>query len=157
MRHEPSHEGHRLRVAFGDMNTHTETCDSCGASVNGETYHRGFSQMEALYCSKCPRVLLLKDWELLKRHGIEFPSLDISAPGSQSYCRHVLPTFRRIEALFRPCQCGGRYGYLNPPRCPMCAGLLRGDTYEDKPILNFNDGYVFISIGSVDDRDQILV
>jgi hypothetical protein len=40
---------------------------------------------------------------------------------------------------------------MNPPRCPRCLGLIRGNLYEDKPILKLNDGYVFVSIGSVDD------
>jgi hypothetical protein len=134
------------------MTEHVTNCRSCGAAVSGEVYHLGFSQMDALYCSTCPRVLLLKDRSLLERRGISFPSLDISSAGAQPYCRHVLPTFAQIEALFDPCQCGGHFKYMNPPRCPKCFGLLLGDIYEDKPILKFNDGYVFVTAGSIDEE-----
>jgi hypothetical protein len=45
---------------------------------------------------------------------------------------------------------------MNPPRCARCRGLLRGDVYEDKPILKLNDGYVFVTVGSVKDLAQII-
>ena len=44
---------------------------------------------------------------------------------------------------------------MNPPRCPKCNGLIRGDIYEDKPILKNTDGYVFVTTGSVDDINQL--
>jgi hypothetical protein len=88
---------------------------------------------------------------LLEDGGIALPP-----EGSfEFYNRHLLPYYAQVEALFRPCVCGGQYGYLNPPRCPVCSGLLRGDCYEDKPILKQRDGFVFVTIGSVDDREQL--
>jgi hypothetical protein len=137
------------------MTAHTAPCQACGERILGEIFHLGFSDMDALYCSSCPSVLLLKDGRILERHGITWPDVDASKPGFQFYCRHLLPVFAQIEALFRPCACGGHYGFMNPPRCPQCLGLLRGDVYEDKPILKLNDGYVFVTVGSVDDRTQL--
>ncbi len=130
------------------MVTDKVICQSCNAEVEGVTYHLGFSNMDALYCSSCPRVLLLKDWNLLAENGITRPGQD----EFQFYNRHVLPFYARIEALFRPCVCGGRYRYMNPPRCPLCNGLLRGNCYEDKPVLKQRDYHVFICGGSVEDR-----
>lgn len=137
------------------MTAHTAKCQTCGRKVSGEIYHLGFSDMDALYCSSCPRVLLFKDHSLLDRFGIKWPHLKAHDPGFQFYNRHLLPVFERIESLFKPCQCGGRYAYMNPPRCPKCNGLLRGDLYEDKPILKQNDGYVFVTVGCVDDLQQL--
>ena len=138
------------------MSTHVATCSACGQAVAGKLYHFGFSSMRALYCSDCPRVLLLKHWDILNRHGIVWPGLEAGSPGFERYCRHLLPVFARIEELFSPCACGGHYRYMNPPRCPQCRGLLRGDLYEDKPILKLNDGYVFVTVGAVGDLAQLL-
>ncbi len=137
------------------MTAHTTKCEACGESVSGEVYYRGFSNMEALYCSSCPRVLLLTANTPIEHLGIACPSLQPHHPDFQFYCRHLLPYFAKIEDLFQPCECGGRYGYMNPPRCPKCNGLLRGDLYEDKPILKLNDLYAFVSVGSVDGNQQI--
>lgn len=127
------------------------TCKSCNNELTGEVYHLGFSDLQALYCSTCPRVLLLHDHDFIAGNGITFPS----DSEFQFFNRHYLPYYRKVENLFLPCDCGGQFGFLNPPRCPHCNGLLRGNCYEDKPILKQRDGYVFVSAESVYDRDQI--
>lgn len=137
------------------MTEHTAKCEACGESVSGEIYHLGFSDMEALYCSSCPKVLLMKDHNLLESVGIKWLNLEPGDAGWQEYGRHVLPVYEKIENLFNPCECGGVYRYMNPPRCPRCQGLLRGDMYEDKPVLKNRDGYVFVTTGSVDDVEQL--
>lgn len=129
------------------MTASTATCSSCRAEVVGERYHLGFSDMDALYCSSCSSVLLVKD------RGIAWPSLNAADPGFQPYCRHLLPIFRSIESRFKPCKCGGVYRYMNPPRCPACSGLFRGDAYQDKPVLKLTDGYVFVTTESVEGGD----
>jgi len=134
------------------MSAHAAVCQACHREVQGEIFHLGFSDMDALYCSKCPKVLLLKDWRLPQRRGILPPT----EREFQYYSRQWLPYYAKVEALFRPCACGGHYGYMNPPRCPLCNGLLRGDCYEDKPILKQRDGYVFVCAGSVNDSEQLL-
>ena len=145
----------RLNLSVRPMTEHTATCQSCHAEVHGQIYHLGFSNMQALYCSACPNVLLLKDPELPMRRGIRWPNLAPHDPGFQFYGRHLLPVYAAIEDLFNPCPCGGTYQFMAPPRCPKCNGLLRGDCYEDKPVLKERDGYVFVSTKSVDDRQQI--
>jgi hypothetical protein len=132
------------------MTAHVMQYQACGKEISGEIYHLGISDMDALYCSSCPRVLLLKDRRLLEHFGIKWPDLQAHDPGFQFYNRHLLPVFEKIEALFQSCDCGGHYGYLNPPRCPDCNGLLRGNLYEDKPILKSTDRYVFATAGSQD-------
>ena len=137
------------------MTAHTAKCRNCGEDVSGEIYHLGFSDMQALYCSSCPKVLLLKDFSLLERNNIKWPNLRACDPEFQYFERHLFPVFKQIEKLFRPCSCGGHYGYMNPPRCPKCAGLFLGDVYEDKPVLKSRDKYVFVTVGSVDDVEQL--
>ena len=137
------------------MTAHTAKCEACGETVSGEIYHLGFSDMDALYCSSCPKVLLLRDRSLLENLDIERLKLEPGDPGWQEYGRHSLPVYAKIENLFNPCECGGVFRYMNPPRCPKCRGLLRGDLYEDKPVLKSRDGYVFVTAGSVNDLQQL--
>ncbi|MGD8617930.1 MAG: hypothetical protein PVH54_01950 [Gammaproteobacteria bacterium] len=92
----------------------------------------------------------MKDRKLLDHFGIDWPHHQAHDPGFMFYNRHLLPVFEKIETLFRSCSCGGRYGYLNSPRCPECNGLLRGNLYDDKPVLKNNDLYVLVPMGSVD-------
>lgn len=137
------------------MSAHTESCQSCNAQIEGNMIHLGFSDMQALYCSSCPCVLLLKDWTLLEKHGISWPHLQAGDKGWQPWDRHLLPIYQKIEALFIPCSCGGTFRFMNSPRCPKCKGLLRGDVYEDKPILKERDLYAFVSVDSISDTDGL--
>lgn len=137
------------------MSTYVVECQACGEDVAGEIHHLAFTNMEALYCSSCPRVLLLKTPSLLERFKIVRPPLEKSKPGFLPYLRHLLPFYEKVEALFLPCECGGHYGYMNPPRCPKCNGLLRGDLYGDKPIAKATDGYALVTLGSVDDISHL--
>ena len=93
--------------------------------------------------------------DLLENLGIKWLNLEPGDRGWQEYGRHSLPIYERIEELFKPCECGGVFRYMNPPRCPRCRGLLRGDLYEDKPVLKSRDGYVFVTAGSVNDLQQL--
>lgn len=137
------------------MGTHVVQCQACGEDIAGEIVHLGAANMEALHCSSCPRVLLLKTPGVPERFGIARPSTGRYAPEFQPYLRQLLPFYAKVEALFAPCECGGRYGYMNPPRCPKCNGLLRGDCYGDKPIAKVTDGYALVTIGAVSDEDQL--
>lgn len=137
------------------MARHVQTCRSCGEDVEGELYHLGFSDFDCMYCDSCPRVLLLRDHDLAKRNGIEWPNLKPEDAGWEPWNQHLLPVYKKIEDLFRPCLCGGRFRFMAPPRCPMCNEHIFGKGYEDKPIARQNEGYAFITIGSVCDKDQI--
>lgn len=52
------------------MTAHSYTCKNCSSEVQGELYHLGFSDMDCMYCDSCPRVLLLKEYNL--QRGTEF-------------------------------------------------------------------------------------
>src|SRR5689334_10066 len=100
------------------MTAHHQICKSCGVDVTGELFHLGFSDMECMYCDSCPRVLLLKDPMLDQRCNLIFPNLHAGDPGWEEYDRHLIPYYERREALFRPCECGGRFRACALPRCP---------------------------------------
>ena len=57
------------------MTKESTKCQSCGKKIKGEIYHPGFSNMEALYCSARPMVLLRSDFQLLETNGIKRPIL----------------------------------------------------------------------------------
>lgn len=137
------------------MTKHTQACESCGVSIEGELYHLGLSNMSCMYCDSCPSVLLIKDGDLASRHGIERPYLRAGDEGWEYYDRHLLPFYERYEALFKPCSCGGRYHAYALPRCPECNGYILGGTPEpDKPIAWLRR-HVFITTGSVTDSEHV--
>jgi hypothetical protein len=113
------------------------------------SYHVGFSDIVQLYCATCEGVLLvdlyhpalsdLHSWAEQNAKGFGFAPADL---------------WREFEARFRPCPCGGRFAYLNPPRCPHCRGLLRGDCYAGEPTRKVQDGYVFVPGASFTGREQ---
>lgn len=39
-------------------------------------------------------------------------------------------------------------------RCPKCNEYIFGEDYEDKPVIQQTQGYVFVTVGSVTDEDQ---
>ena len=92
---------------------------------------------------------------MIESRGIKRPNLKAGDNGWEYYDRHLLPVYTKVEGLFMPCRCGGHFGYMNPPRCPKCLKYLMGDCYEDKPILKERDKYVFVSVGSVTDKEQL--
>lgn len=104
--------------------------------------------MDAVYCTKCPKVLLLEDQGFLAEQGINFPNLMPGDEGWQEYNAHLLPLYEQAEALFPSCGCGGTFKYMAPPRCPKCKEYILGSDYENKPI-NRNLGYAFVTVGSV--------
>ncbi|HEX8988384.1 MAG TPA: hypothetical protein VF816_10510 [Rhodocyclaceae bacterium] len=136
------------------MSAYVVQCQACGASIEAELRHLAAGDMDALYCSSCPKVLLART-SLLERFGLVRPPLGHLHPGFLPYLRHLLPYYAKVEALFRPCDCGGHFGFMNSPRCPKCNGLLRGDLYGDKPIAKVTDGYAIVSAGAVDDVGRL--
>ena len=111
-------------------------CDSCGEIAPGMTYHGGFSDISAFYCSSCHAALYL-------RGATSEPQLpDTRSILSCDWGREEIPLWSDFEAQLPPCPCGGLFRYLNPPRCPKCHGPLSGDIYEGKPVLKARDYYV---------------
>jgi hypothetical protein len=137
------------------MTAHSVTCKCCSSLVRGELFHLGFSDMDCMYCDSCPRVLLLKDHTLADRNGIHWPNLQPGAPGWEYYDRHLLPYYARLEALFKPCSCGGTFRVSAAPRCPSCNASLLGAAPEaDKPS-TWRKGHVFVSVGCFDDIEWL--
>lgn len=138
------------------MTSHSVTCKSCEAQVQGELYHLGFSDMDSMYCDSCPRVLLLKDHTLAERHGIKWPQLQAGDPGWEYYNRHLLPYYARFEALFKPCVCAGHFRASAAPRCPKCNGFLVGVASPiDQPSTWLHKGHVFITLESFTDTEWL--
>jgi len=137
------------------MTAHIVKCVNCGTEVHGELYHLGFSNMECMYCDSCPRVLLLKDPTFYKRHEIEWPNLHAGDKGWEPYDRHLLPVYKKLESLFKPCVCGGGYRASSLPRCPACNEfILGGMVHEDKPVY-WHMRHVFVTVGAVTDTEHV--
>lgn len=137
------------------MSKHYQECESCGNKAGGELYHLGFSDISCMYCDSCPRVLLLTDRSLLQQNGIEWPNLQAGDKGWDYYNRHLLPAYKKLESLFRPCDCGGSFRAWAPPRCPICNDYLSGTAPEpDKPS-KWGSKYVFITLESYNDIEHL--
>lgn len=137
------------------MTVHSVACKCCGAVVEGELYHLGFSDMGCMYCDSCPRVMLLKDHTLAARNGINRPQLQAGDPGWEYYDRHLLPYYAQFEALFKSCTCGGRFRVSAAPRCPLCNGPILGISPEaDKPS-TWHKGHVFVTVGALTDAEWL--
>ncbi len=112
--------------------------------------------MSCMYCDSCPKVLLLKDGSILKKNGIKFPQLQPSDEGWEFYDRHLIPTYEKIEALFNPCSCGGRFRAWAVPRCSICNDYIFGSAPElDKPI-NWSSKHVFVTVSSFIDNEHLI-
>ncbi len=96
--------------------------------------------MTDFYCGGCESVLLLGDFDIDLSGMPERPKLPRG-----DYGRSDIPFWTAVEELFLQCPCGGRFRYLNPPKCPKCKGLLLGNCFEGKPALKQTEGYVFAS------------
>lgn len=125
-------------------------CQNCGSYIKGKSYHLGFSNLLCFYCSECEAALLIDTYlpELGNPQKIEQKPFEI-------FSRHEIPYWNQVKTLFNGCKCGGSFAYLNPPRCPKCKGLLRGNCYEDKPVLKDRDGYTFVSGESYSSKDWL--
>lgn len=137
------------------MTVQSVICQCCNAQVEGELYHLGFSDMDCMYCDSCPRVLLLKDHTLAKRNGILWPHLQPGDAGWEYYNRHLLPYNARFEALFKPCECGGRFRANSAPRCPKCNGFLQGEPPPPDQPSTWHKRHVFVTLGSVIDAEWL--
>lgn len=126
------------------MTQHTQRCKCCNADISGEIYHLGFSDMDAIYCERCPNVLLIKDRTFYEKNGISFPNLVPGDKGWEEYNRHLLPYFERAESYLPLCPCGGHFRYMAAPRCPKCDGYIMGGGYDDKPVYRQHK-YVFVT------------
>lgn len=126
-------------------------CINCGRFVRARSYHLGFSDLLALYCSSCEGVLLV---------GTDVDYRDLLPPRDRlsqgDYGSWELPYWQTIERLFAPCPCGGSFGYLNPPRCPHCHAPIAGDVFAGKVALKQRERYCFLSGKQVDGANALL-
>jgi hypothetical protein len=111
-----------------------------------------------MYCDSCPNVLLLKNHKIFEDREIKFPNLLPSDEGWQSYEKHLLPIYSKVESLFKPCDCGGHFRAWANPRCPVCNDFLLGEETEpDKPSKWVSrSSYVFIATNSYDDEQYLV-
>lgn len=73
-------------------------------------FHAAFIQRGFLYCDRCSHTLTIESGDpsysklVRSRH-----------PWTLSYREK-----RRVEAHLKPCECGGKFAFDIPPRCPRC-------------------------------------
>ena len=129
------------------MTHHIQQCKSCDTEVQGELYHLGFSDMEALYCERCPNVLLIKDPDFYRRIGVSPPNLSAGDEGWLEYNRHLLPFFGQVESHLPTCSCGGCFRYMAAPRCAACNDYIFAQPYSEP--IDRSVRHVFVSKDSV--------
>ena len=118
-----------------DPRTHNTQCPHCGKSFEYQRHHAGFSSQGFMYCDQDATVLTWGAWDpRYRRLTQKFPWM------LDSDERHV------VEASTLPCPCGGRFGFANPPRCPLCN--------EELPSLVPNQIY-YVIVGRRIDGDDI--
>lgn len=88
-------------------------CPGCRKDVElAQDYlvHAAFTQRGFLYCEACPNTLTIEasDPELARAVGPKHPWI------------LTLREKRAVESKLKPCPCGKRFGFENPPRCPGC-------------------------------------
>jgi len=115
----------------------------------------GFSDMSCMYCDSCPKVLLLKDPDLLKTNNIEWLYLQPGDKGWEYYNRHLLPVYEKLESLFKPCQCGGKFRAWALPRCSICNNYLLGSAPDPEKPSTWSAKYVFVTVGSYNDNEHL--
>jgi len=86
-------------------------CKSCGAKMQAERCHAGFSDMGFLYCSKDSTTLT---W------GAYDPYFDEVVGEKKMPWALTEEERRRVEDHLIGCPCGGRFLFANPPLCPTC-------------------------------------
>ena len=124
------------------MTKHTLNCKECRNSIDGELYHLGFSNLEAIYCDSCPNVLLLRLPGFYSDNGIEMPSLQAGDEGWGFYDRHLFPYYEKAESHFPSCSCGGCFRFMAAPRCPVCKQYLMGKGFANP--IDRNMRHVFV-------------
>jgi len=86
--------------------SHLCLCDACGGTFRLQSFHAGFMDVAYFYCDRAPHTLTASGWL-----PDAPPALGTADPEG----------VRRFEAGLPPCaECGGRFAYLNPLRCPLC-------------------------------------
>ena len=140
----------KLRHLFHDPRREVALCKCCNKFVSGTHLHLGFSNLMALYCSRCEGVLLDEYGDI---ETSDLPERQKLPKGD--YGKSDMAYWIKYGDLFKPCPCGGTFDYLNSPRCPKCKGLLFGDLFKDKPALKEQNGYVFMSGPSFRAKEMI--
>jgi uncharacterized protein YbaR (Trm112 family) len=89
------------------------TCPGCRRDVElpqDFLVHAAFTQRGYLYCEACPNTLTIEsaDPALAELVGPKHP-------WTLTYREKKL-----VEARLRPCPCGSKFQFDNPPRCPAC-------------------------------------
>ena len=84
-------------------------CPHCGQQFSYERFHAGFSNEGYMYCDQDEAVFTWDAYapayaRLLDKHPWMLTADE----------RH------RVESVVRPCPCGGRFAFGNPPLCPKC-------------------------------------
>jgi len=84
------------------------SCSCCEKQFGYYLIHNGFNDSSYAYCDLCGEICLLNLWTLPA--GVEIKEYG------------VVP--KNVEALLKPCKCGGTFRKSAAPRCPHCSSTL---------------------------------
>jgi predicted Zn-ribbon and HTH transcriptional regulator len=106
----------------GGMFFHLLRCDQCGKTKSiefdelGELRLRYLKGLSGPYCMASAE----HDKEVREHASVEPISED--------------DYYRGVEAMVKPCRCGGKYTFDAPPRCPECRSIHLEETGEEPSI-----------------------
>ncbi len=93
---------------------HREPCPRCGTSLEYRLTAPADDQRGFMYCGVDGALVEWSVRDPVYRHLARARPWELD--GRQQ---------GRVERAVRPCPCGGRFAFANPPRCPSCHGSLR--------------------------------
>ena len=90
-------------------------CKSCGAKLEAEAFHAGFSDEGFLYCNKDSTILTWFAYD---------PDFDRVVGAKKMPWALTEEERRRVEDHLIVCPCGGRFLFANPLLCPVCGKVF---------------------------------
>lgn len=94
-------------------------CKSCGSEVECRgRFHTGFNNTGFLYCDQDSTVLTFSSFD---------PAFEAISGNAHPWTlakEGKLDVLKMIEDNLINCECGGRFSFDNPLKCPRCNGVL---------------------------------
>lgn len=121
-----------IKISQLDTKKDSLKCPHCQNTFNIRYFHAGFSDIEFLYCNKCPNAVQISAYDDLhsyfygKYMGLSFVVSGIISmvSGGEVAFGNCFKFQKETEMALKPCPCGGNFSYKAKPRCPCCLNSI---------------------------------